>query len=332
MSDMAVALGRLYGRDPLCRRIDDTQWRLQWRYPSEGLDGLELVLRVGDIRVGVCIETLTAFGAANDVTRPEIPAGLRAAYLSGVGSALWRELETVTQCAIEVLEVRPQSHLEPTPECLGFEVQRGTGGPATRGWLRCIDTDTKCSAALLRALTAASREMALPPVPKQLSLRWTAVVGCTSLPAGEARELAEHDIVLVDDVRPASDALNCWLAVGAARRYAGRLALRNGQLHMVQFGNAGESNMSSETDSGPPQEAGFADIPVNLRFELAQWNASLAEVGRLAAGTVIDIGQRLDDHSISVWAEQRCIGKGQLVVIGERLGVRLLSVFAREHV
>jgi flagellar motor switch/type III secretory pathway protein FliN len=29
-----------------------------------------------------------------------------------------------------------------------------------------------------------------------------------------------------------------------------------------------------------------------------------------------------------VWVEQRCIGRGQLVAIGERLGVRLLSVFA----
>jgi type III secretion protein Q len=82
--------------------------------------------------------------------------------------------------------------------------------------------------------------------------------------------------------------------------------------------------MGSEIDATP---AGFDDIPVSLRFELAQWNASLAEVGNLAAGAVIDIGQRIDEHAVSVWVEQRCIGKGQLVAIGERLGVRLVSVF-----
>jgi type III secretion protein Q len=69
-----------------------------------------------------------------------------------------------------------------------------------------------------------------------------------------------------------------------------------------------------------------------LRFELAQWTASLGEIGSLAPGAVLDLGQRLDDHAVSIWVEQRCIGKGQLVAIGERLGVRLLSVFVREHV
>ena len=74
--------------------------------------------------------------------------------------------------------------------------------------------------------------------------------------------------------------------------------------------------------------AGFDDIPVSLRFELAQWSASLAEVGNLSVGAVVDTGQRIDGHTVSVWVEQRCIGKGQLVAVGERLGVRLVSVFA----
>jgi type III secretion protein Q len=77
-----------------------------------------------------------------------------------------------------------------------------------------------------------------------------------------------------------------------------------------------------------PKEAGFDEIPVSLRFELAQWNASLAEVASLAAGAVVNLGQRIDEHAVSVWVDQRCIGKGQLVAIGERLGVRLLSVFS----
>ena len=84
------------------------------------------------------------------------------------------------------------------------------------------------------------------------------------------------------------------------------------------------------TDAGdsPGQESGFDEIPVSLRFEVAQWQASLGEMAKLAAGTVIDLGRRVDEQSVTVWVEQRCIGKGQLVAIGERLGVRLLSVFA----
>jgi type III secretion protein Q len=99
-------------------------------------------------------------------------------------------------------------------------------------------------------------------------------------------------------------------------------------LQMDQFDIGGGTNMISNIDAAPAQQTGFDDIPVSLRFELAQWNASLAEVGNLAAGAVVDIGQRIDEHAVSVWVEQRCIGKGQLVAIGERLGVRLVSVFA----
>ena len=84
----------------------------------------------------------------------------------------------------------------------------------------------------------------------------------------------------------------------------------------------------TDANAAPLEEAGFGEIPVSLRFELAQWNAPLAEMANLAPGAVIDLGQRVDEHVVSVWVEQRCIGRGQLVAIGERLGVRLLSIFA----
>jgi type III secretion protein Q len=72
---------------------------------------------------------------------------------------------------------------------------------------------------------------------------------------------------------------------------------------------------------------GIDDIPVSLRFEVAQWHATLSEVSALAPGTIIDLGQRVDAQSVTVWVGQRCIGRGELVAIGERLGVRLLSIF-----
>src|SRR5262245_3767951 len=82
----------------------------------------------------------------------------------------------------------------------------------------------------------------------------------------------------------------------------------------------------SET-SGRREEV-LRRIPMNLRFELAQWTAPLTEMANLAPGAVIELGKRVDEQAVSVLVEQRCIGKGQLVAIGERRGVRLSSVFA----
>ena len=99
---------------------------------------------------------------------------------------------------------------------------------------------------------------------------------------------------------------------------------------MIEVTTKGQVTMTNpDADLVIPDDTGFDQISVSLRFELARWEASLAEVANLAAGAIIDLGQRVDEQSVSVWVGQRCIGKGQLVAIGERLGVRLLSVFAQ---
>lgn len=328
--DLAELL-RLYGRGPLLCCVEDAKWWFRWRNLSEPLTGVALHLRIGDAKVVVLLETLAAFGSAADAARAELPAGLRAAFLNGLGVALWQQLEIITKRAVQVVDVRPEVTLEPVAEHVGFEIGRESGAPVVRGLLRLAEPDSARRRELQRVLCDVSlREMPGAPLLTWLRLSWAAVVGSTRLPAGEVRGLEEHDVVLIDDAKLTPGALNCWLGVGPTRRHAGRVVWRGngGQtpsvLQMVEFGSGGGTSMGSEIDATP---AGFDDIPVSLRFELAQWNASLAEVGNLAAGAVLDIGQRIDEHAVSVWVEQRCIGKGQLVAIGERLGVRLVSVF-----
>ena len=80
------------------------------------------------------------FGAvAADLTA--IPARLQVAYLNGAGAVLWRELESITQRPVQVLELRPAAKLDVTPECLGFEMGRGSQGALARGFLQLIDSD-----------------------------------------------------------------------------------------------------------------------------------------------------------------------------------------------
>jgi type III secretion system YscQ/HrcQ family protein len=329
ISEQAVALACLYGRGALIRTLAGTSWRFQWRCITGLMTGAELHVRIGDVRAVLGVEDLSAFGSAIDIARPEIPAALHAAILNGLDCDSWRELEALTQCQVEVLNVQLDCALQITPECLGFTVGREPNGPVTRGFLRFVDSDPQRNLQVQRVMSEASlREMPRAPLPNHLRVRWAAVAGSTRLPAAEVRELEEHDVILIDDTKLGASALVCWLGVGPTRRYSGRVMLRSGgQLQMVQFGTRGEVNMSADADTVLPEEAGFDEIPVCLRFELAQWSASLAEVGSLAAGSVVDFGRRIDEHSVSVWVDQRCIGKGQLVSIGDRLGVRLLSVF-----
>lgn len=331
ISEAASALATVYGCGPLHVEIEGERWRFAWVCQSAPLTGTELRVRIGDTEAVVGLESLSAFGAAAEI-RSVVPAALHAPYLNGLGTAAWSALEGLTECSFEVLEVRVDQPLFPDAHSLGFEVGRETG-PATRGLLRIVDGDIRRDAELRRVLAVASlREMSATARLSDLPLLWTAEVARTRVSLGEFRAIEVHDVVVLEEAKMTPAGLHCRLNAGVTRRSVGRvLLLKGGQLQIVQFGGRGDSDMSIDTEAAASSVASFDDVAVNLRFEVAQWNAPLAEVGKLAPGAVVDLGQRVDEQTVSVWVDQRCIGKGQLVAIGERLGVRLLSVYTREH-
>ena len=332
IAESGSAIAKLYGRNPLHLDVGGHNWRFAWVCLTAPLTGAELRVRIGDTEAIVGLENLSALGTAAEI-QSNVPTALHVAYLNGLGTTLWLEVENLTQRAVEVLDVRLDRLLIPDPESLGFEIGRDPDGPATRGLLKFADADSLRNAELRRVLTAASlRKMAGPALLLELSLSWSVELARTSLSVAEFGALEVHDVIVLDDTKPTATGLPCRLSLGVERHYVGRVELRKGgQLQMIQFGRTGDFDMSSETEVAATFEAGFEDIPVNLRFEVAQLSATLAEVSQFAPGSVIDLGQRVDEQAVSIWVGQQCIGKGQLVALGERLGVRLLSVQTREY-
>jgi type III secretion protein Q len=323
VSQHAVELSRVYGRGAFRCPIGETTWSFAWLHEPATIAHVELLLRIGGTPVSVALEDLQLFGAV-DVMRPELSAELRAACLSSYATPVWERLEKITRRAVDLVAVRLHDSLRMPPDALGFEISACSRGVATRGFLRVLDP------ALSHILFEASvREMPPAQVRPDTPVRWTAVVGSSSLSSSEVRALEEHDIIVIDDADFSADALGCWLGVGPTRRRAGHVSLRDGRIHLHDFNLEGRSVMSPrDADELPDHVSGFEEIPVNVRFEVAQWQAPLGEIAALAPGSIIDLGQRVDAQAVSVWVEQRCIGKGQLVAIGERLGVRLLTTAA----
>lgn len=67
------------------------------------------------------------------------------------------------------------------------------------------------------------------------------------------------------------------------------------------------------------------DLPVRLVFVAGEMEVPLRELHAMAPGYVFDLGQPVDRH-VEIRANGRTVGTGELVDIGGRVGVRVLSL------
>lgn len=64
-------------------------------------------------------------------------------------------------------------------------------------------------------------------------------------------------------------------------------------------------------------------LEVTLHFDLGGLALSLDALGQVAAGHVLELPQSLNQCELSILCQERVLGRGQLVAVGERLGVRV---------
>lgn len=319
---VAALANELYATEPLLRHIGGVDWRFRWLSEPVRQRAALLQLRIGGAQLQVLVDDLALFGV-EDAVRDEIPVSLRTAYLGVAGEAIWREIEALTGRTVELMDVRRAVADGVVDGDVGFEIRREPRGPAVRGVL-CFD-----DSAVIEILREASmREMPRASIAVDFPVQWAAAIGSTYLPVSDVDALMPEDLILVEHASFTPDALGCWLCVGAERRKVGRASLQMGQLHVVGFADEGDEWMNDcATQQEYPREITPDELQVTLRFELAQWRAALFDVAGLAPGSVIDTGQRVDEQTVTVWADQRRIATGHLVAVGDQLGVRLVTVF-----
>lgn len=79
---------------------------------------------------------------------------------------------------------------------------------------------------------------------------------------------------------------------------------------------------SEKAATGGPQTGGVDEVPVQLIFELGRTEARVAELETLRDGYVFDLGKPLS-QSVDILANGRRIGAGELVRLGDTIGVRV---------
>lgn len=236
----------------------------------------------------------------------------------------------------EVRDARPtreqqQQALHGDPERAAFFVATPSdGGAALRGFVQFDDAATLD--ALVPAINA-SRHAARPgDAFDALRLPLSFRLGSTPIQLREISSIRPGDIVGIEQ----------WSSSGAAIVVTAELGGPAGQ-HLTALAEGSRitvlpsrvSTMKPDTPAEPADAADNVNLPIDrldalevtLRFEVGELSLSLGELKSIRAGHVFELAQPLNRSPVRILAHGNVLGKGYLVAVGDRLGVRV-SEFA----
>ncbi|MHC5232475.1 type III secretion system cytoplasmic ring protein SctQ [Brucella sp. LJL56] len=162
------------------------------------------------------------------------------------------------------------------------------------------------------------------PVPLRI------LYGATTITLHEMKELEQDDVILPADSELHASRSCCLIG----DQLAAPVSAVNGGWHLNDrflplTGSEWDFDMATERTTDNSDEdsvAGLADIPVTLVFEAGRVALPLAEVQRLDAGALITLDAPVD-NGVSIFASGKRVGRGELVKLGEKLGIRVVNIF-----
>lgn len=328
---LARAFNRLHDRRaaPITLNVGGSDRILRWVYDSdEALPPLDVHrFRLGphDGRLGIDPPALAAL--LGEVRPERIPRPLRAVLLADALAACADALARTTRLHFEW---QPGDAAEPPLDpavALRFRIE-GTG------WTGALQFDAPGALdTLAPALVATAPAVPASDTLDRLRLPLRFGLGHTRLRLAEVRGIVAGDIVAIEDWQADGAAVVVDATPGgpAGPRF---IALAEGSRITIQHMREQTMDRPADTPSttaatqAPELAVDRLDaMEVTLRFEVGDLVLSLGDLRNVRAGHVFDLGQPLNRGPVRIVAHGNLLGKGTLVAVGDRLGVRV-SEFA----
>lgn len=201
------------------------------------------------------------------------------------------------------------------PSRYRWELSRPGADPLFAGVLHADDQAMDALAGWMeRARPNARRSGAEVPVPVSV------VAGAMRLPVAELRALAVGDVLL-----PEID-LSMWQAgryeLWAAHRRIGYVQRQNQTFKLTSMNVSPESKAAVAKNASTPVLV--EELPVQVVFDLGNVEVTVAQLRGLNEGFTFELPSS-PAHAVNIRVNGREIGRGELVDLGSRLGVRIVS-------
>ncbi|MCX5807239.1 MAG: flagellar motor switch protein FliN [Proteobacteria bacterium] len=67
------------------------------------------------------------------------------------------------------------------------------------------------------------------------------------------------------------------------------------------------------------------DVPVEISVEIGRTKMAIGELLSLSKGSIIELN-KVAGESVDIYVNGKLLGKGEIVVVNERLGVRIMDI------
>lgn len=347
---IAEACRVFYGRqlEPLV--VGNDTFTLRFEEVLASRAGMQLHVRCGGNDFELQIIQPAVVADLGPALTQGVPEALRRAAVMHALQPLWQALEQRLGATLELLSLDGAVPACSPDEALGLRIEHGgmNGGPAahTAVLLRALRPIGWRRLARAGAAGGLVESPAALDVPVEVSLQCDPV-GVT------VRELASMeagDVLLLDALADRLRSLPVRLLLGRTL-VPGITAVHSGcrlEVTSAPSANAAhteprrrpsrrhEMNASDPTsapDAGDAESQLPAEGPpdidalmVDIELELGRLSLPLSALRTLAIGQVFETVQPIEGNGVILWCGGRRLGLGQLVAIGDRLGVRIAAL------
>ncbi|MBU9465405.1 type III secretion system cytoplasmic ring protein SctQ [Burkholderia multivorans] len=311
--------------------LGNEAYAVRWRVDAEpAADAHAYRFVVGPATGTLWLDPLAETEWLGDAADPAVPAVIRAALLADLGAPLAATLQAATRQRVELLPpAEPAPAWHASPAALRFELRRADGAWRCHGAL-LFDAPDALAVFFASAPAAPPDAAALYanlPVPLAFEL------GRTALTAAELADVVAGDIIAIEHWRAHEQDLLCVAYVRAApaweitgRPAGNRLTVQ--RIREMPLEPPRTDSASAAAPDAPPADAPRAldGLAVDLRFELPPTSMPLGELGTLQPGAVIELPHGINQSVIHLVANGMLIGTGQLIAVGQKLGVRVVTL------
>jgi len=88
-----------------------------------------------------------------------------------------------------------------------------------------------------------------------------------------------------------------------------------------------ESEKRTDANGGELNLDSLLDVPIDISIEIGRTRMTIGELLSLSKGSIVEL-KKSAGESVDIYVNGKLLGKGEVVVVNERLGVRVTKIIA----